>query len=103
LVVPILTLLPASEGDAVVDEQRVVLAPRIADAVAGVERARARQRQREPRRHVAEAVPAAEPVGDETHLLQQRLLVADDGPALVAVAAGATDEAVAAAGHARPV
>src|SRR5437764_10189499 len=96
-------LLSALERDAVIDDQGFVLAPLIADAVAGVERARFGHRQGEARRHIAEAVMPAKPIGDETHPLCERLFVTHNGPAITAIAACASDETITTAGHARPI
>src|SRR5262245_30178360 len=72
---------PILERHAVVEEHepvfgRVRVFPAVvADAVAGIEQTVMGKRDRDPRREVADAVLAAEPVGDETDFAAQGLFV----------------------------
>src|SRR5215831_1233776 len=92
-----------SKRDAVVDKQRVILPTGVADAVAGIQRARLRNRKSEARSDITKPVLAAEPIHHEIDLAADRLFVTCDGPALVAVPAGAAHQSVAAAGQSRPI
>src|SRR4051812_12802877 len=90
-----------SECHAVINKKTVILAARIADAIADVQQPALRQRERKPRCHVAEAVFAAKPIGNEAGAARDCLLVAEHRAAFVNVGLDAA-KAIAAGGQARP-
>src|SRR5215510_6050517 len=89
-------MLSRSERYPVVDKQRVILASKIADAVARVKRTVPGNDKRKAWRDVAKPVLAAKPVRHEINLGVERLFVTDNGAPFVAVSIRATYESVAA-------
>src|SRR4030095_17093145 len=82
----------------VVKEQRIVLAAKIANAVAGIEVTGLCYRERETRRHVAEPVFPAEPIHHDTDLRMEWLFVTNDAATFVAIARRSTRQSLTTTG-----
>ncbi len=90
-------LLLSLESDSVIEEERVVLPALITNAITRIKSACFGNRKGKARRHIPEAILAAKPVGDETHLRMQRLLVTRNRAAFRSRSISSPDQPVSAA------